>query len=448
MAITVVSIWTGSGTGSSITVTNPASGAAGDILLVAVTQNRTNGTTPPSGWTQIEASDSPGGGIRSCLFYKIDNGSEPGSWSFTTGPNADTEAAMAIRFRGVSGAVYDVHTSQANSASGVAAIPSITTTKDNDLHVIFVHTTGVGGTTGGITGYTNDANSAPNRAINEYSKIITPAGATGSLSVSLVSPAYSMVLEIALQPPTVYTQTNTGGLSFAGAIAKKESRSLPGVLSFVGAHTRNKTTAKAVTGALSFVGANTRIKGKSFTAGLTFVGSVVRKPLKTLGSALTFVGGVGRRVSKAFTAVLTFKGSYFSNRTWIEQALAIKERLILIFSFEKRDIKIVVKEPIEVAYKRGTDVLFETTFTDRDGLPIDPDPNTAKLYCKNKRTGVYLTNYDRATGGQTMTKIAVGVYQMDVQFLLTDSVDYYEVECEGYIGPKRSLDSIVISVRA
>lgn len=101
-----------------------------------------------------------------------------------------------------------------------------------------------------------------------------------------------------------------------------------------------------------------------------------------------------------------------------------------------------------MAYKRGTDVMFEATFTDKDGNPYDPDTGTAKLYCKNFVTGIYLAGYDRATGGAVMARTALGVFQKDVQFALTDAAGQYEVEVEGFVGTKRSLDSIKISVRA
>ena len=101
-----------------------------------------------------------------------------------------------------------------------------------------------------------------------------------------------------------------------------------------------------------------------------------------------------------------------------------------------------------MSYKRGTDVLIEATFSDKDGNLYNPDTGTAKLFCKLSTTGVYLTGYDRATGGAAMTLITTGVYQKDIQFLLTDTAGQYEVEVEGFVGTKRSLDSLKIAVRA
>lgn len=102
-----------------------------------------------------------------------------------------------------------------------------------------------------------------------------------------------------------------------------------------------------------------------------------------------------------------------------------------------------------MAYKRGTNVLFGCTFNDpKTGEPFDPDVGTIKLYVKGLNTGTYLTGYDRATGGAAMTKIAVGDYEKDVQFLLTDVVQPYEVEMEGFVGTKRFLDSVKITLKA
>lgn len=111
------------------------------------------------------------------------------------------------------------------------------------------------------------------------------------------------------------------------------------------------------------------------------------------------------------------------------------------------NVAIKVVGPEEMAYKRGTNVLFEVTFTDKDGNVFNPDTNTAKLYVK-KPDGTYLTGYDPALGGAAMTQITTGVYQKDVQFARTDPVGRYIVEAEGRVGAKTFLDEAQIQVKA
>jgi len=100
-----------------------------------------------------------------------------------------------------------------------------------------------------------------------------------------------------------------------------------------------------------------------------------------------------------------------------------------------------------MAFKRGTNVLFEAVFTDSGGANFSPTTGTAKLYAK-KPDGTYLTGYDPATGGKLMTLLSVGVYQADVQWLRTDPVGQYEIETEGQTAGKTFLDSIKVNVRA
>lgn len=231
------------------------------------------------------------------------------------------------------------------------------------------------------------------------------------------------------------TQTMTGGLSFAGAMTKRSSRSHAGGLSFSG------TVRKAAR--------------KSFSGGLTFSGAVTRSiPFKkVLTGGLSFIGGLSaqRSFGKILTGVVSFIGTLIQTKVlgrWMEVEANIIEQPFIFRDMPYTTITIIVKEPEEMAYKRGTDVLFEATFTDPDSNPIDPDTGTARLYCKFVNTGVYLAGYDRATSGKLMDKISTGVYRADVQFGLADTVGQYETEVEGYIGTKRALDSIKISLRA
>ena len=248
----------------------------------------------------------------------------------------------------------------------------------------------------------------------------------------------------------------TGGLSFTGGLARRVAHSLTGILSFSGAVTVTKVTAKALSGALSFSGAVSKRTLHELSGGLSFSGTLVHKGLKSLAGSLSFVGTFFRKlsVSQIMTASLSL-GATLSTALerfgdWLSAEMRITESIELMTL--SSIARVSVKGPDSMAYKRGTDVLFEVTFTDKTGQNFDPDTGTAKLYVKlidpSTGLGTYITGYDRATGGKVLTKTAVGVYEGDVQFLLTDTVGQYEVEMEGFLGTKRFLDSVKVAVKS
>lgn len=312
-----------------------------------------------------------------------------------------------------------------------------------------------------------------------------PTGFTEMANHYIDEPSKIPKLTITYTTPTAYTQAVTGTLSFVGAIVKKDFKSFSGVLSFVGSLakrtpkllsgavsfagatiavatvkqilagtlsfvgnvSRSLVQSKALSGTLSFVGGLSRGTRKTITGSLALSGAVTRAATRSMAGALSSTGTLNKRFPHLLVGAVSFTGLMSSQfvKTWVEPILKILGRFIGISHHQRA--KLIVRGP-EVAYKRGTDVLFEVTFTDKTGQVFDPDPGTIKLYCKLLSTGVYLTGYTRAGGGVAMTKTSVGVYEADVQFLITDTVGAYEVEAEGKIGAKNFLDSVKISVRA
>jgi hypothetical protein len=293
---------------------------------------------------------------------------------------------------------------------------------------------------------------------------------TGTLSFSGAFNGFKIV-------GLLYTQALSGTLSFAGSLKERANKNFTGNLGFSGVIT--KLTKKTLAGGLSFAGAvHKRTTLRVFTATVSFAGTIKRSARRTFVGGLSFAGNVGKTRNKLMAASLSFSGalstvfayiqvqlaaipnilniSHFNfraiaTRVWQDLAPAERYTNIPISNAPSNFVTIVVKGPQEVAYKRGTSILFEATFTDKDGVLYDPDVGTAKMYVKNvsvPAAPVYLTGYDRATGGKSMTKISTGVYQADWQSLLTDAVAPYEVEVEGFVGVKRSLDSVKVSVRA
>lgn len=123
-----------------------------------------------------------------------------------------------------------------------------------------------------------------------------------------------------------FTQTVTGGLSFAGAFAKQGSKITTGGLTFTGAITKLDQTAfaggltfsgsvakqvqRALTGALSFAGSLTSVKlvTIAFTAALSFSGTLAKQTLKAVLGALSFSGALSKIGQKVVAGGLTFSG--------------------------------------------------------------------------------------------------------------------------------------------
>lgn len=126
---------------TALTPSYPAGIAAGDFLLGAVVGNATidSDYSGPAGFTrltQVIVNGSSTGGIILALFYKIADGSESGTATFTrTGGIANTESAAVSRFTGatsfeslVAGLTLDASTDPISS-------PQLTTTDVDRLLV-------------------------------------------------------------------------------------------------------------------------------------------------------------------------------------------------------------------------------------------------------------------------------------------------------------------------
>lgn len=144
--------------GPTATLVNPAGGQAGDLIIACV------GFTEPvgeeggtinandAGWTTLvndRNTFSSIGEDRLAIFYRIDSGSEPGSYSFTADP-ADPPfsfyAATIFRYRNADatpidasnpGLTIDSTSDTSPPIQGVITLPSLTATKPGKLIAVF-----------------------------------------------------------------------------------------------------------------------------------------------------------------------------------------------------------------------------------------------------------------------------------------------------------------------
>lgn len=129
---------------SSHSFTRPSLAQAGDLVLAAFwSLNSTDAMwTPPAGWVSA-GSSFLFNGTRLHWFYRVDDGSA-GPWLFTAAAPHTLSAVEKFTVRGVDRAnpidVYAVGGS--NTSTSTAAVPAITTTKDNMLELLHLQLSG------------------------------------------------------------------------------------------------------------------------------------------------------------------------------------------------------------------------------------------------------------------------------------------------------------------
>lgn len=127
----------GDDSGNSPTFTRPASTAAGDLLVVAIFDEKGSGVTwtPPTGWQLIRTTNNSGNfGVKT--FFKIATASEPNSYVFSPSTSGLFSGSIS-RFTNVD-PINPIGVTSGNSgSSGGAVSPSITPTADGSLVLSF-----------------------------------------------------------------------------------------------------------------------------------------------------------------------------------------------------------------------------------------------------------------------------------------------------------------------
>lgn len=212
-----------------------------------------------------------------------------GAGTPTTSANASADAVTYATFdpliasHVVAVGVYNDDATTAGAISGTD--PTFTNRWDLETLV---------GTDGSIFGYSGDSTGA----------------ATGARSHSTTSGVDAInigcLFGLEATSGTQFTQTVSGGLTFAGSVAKEDRKPLTGGLTLSGAF--SKLVNRSLTGGLTFVGSLTKLSQQALTGALTFAGSVATSVVKTIAftASLSFSSGFGKQTSKALTGNLSF----------------------------------------------------------------------------------------------------------------------------------------------
>ncbi len=213
-------------TSTTLTISKPAGVIAGDVMIVNITQTGNTGTNASlTGWTLIAgAQQSSGAPRRSTILYRVADGTEGTSFSFTLGSGTTSAVGSVIAFSGVDASVvFDVAPGLMNTGGGTTITATGITTVSANAAIVFLG--GAGGTDEDT--YSNWSGSTPTFSeIMDYSYstgsnynsvgtawgILTTPGATGDKTVSVDGNYYWAGILIALRPQLYYTYTVPAGV--------------------------------------------------------------------------------------------------------------------------------------------------------------------------------------------------------------------------------------------
>lgn len=194
-------------TGTAITVAAPAGTTTGDLVIVICHVNGQTTIVDNNGamaFTEDLNDFEPNivSGMTVSVFSRRIQAGDPSTYAFTGGVS-DRWSAVAVTFSNPDPfTIYDAAIGTANTddppQAAVATIPSSTTATNKSIHIA------VGTVDGGITlsddpaGYTPQQ-STSNQAIRAATKIITPAGATGTLTMTCTAASAVIGLSIVIK---------------------------------------------------------------------------------------------------------------------------------------------------------------------------------------------------------------------------------------------------------
>ena len=147
-------------TSTTLTISKPAGVIAGDVMIVNITQTGNTGTNASlTGWNLIAgAQQSSGAPRRSTILYRVADGTEGISFSFTLGSGTTSAVGSVIAFSGVDASVvFDVAPGSMDTGGGTTITVTGITTVSANAAIVFLG--GAGGTDEAI--YSNWSGSTP-----------------------------------------------------------------------------------------------------------------------------------------------------------------------------------------------------------------------------------------------------------------------------------------------
>jgi hypothetical protein len=184
---------------TTVNVTKPAGTVTGDVVIAIIAAQTAVATMTPgiSGWTLANgAPGTLGGAVDSWTFYRIAEGGDPGTYTFT----ADIAADYFSRATAYQDAA--AVNASAFSTSGVTTTPAatgVTTTVDGCTIVAIFFALGSHGTTTAASGFTNRYTDGDEAVMD---MVQLSAGATGTVTPSFSDSDQWWMSVLALEPVT------------------------------------------------------------------------------------------------------------------------------------------------------------------------------------------------------------------------------------------------------
>lgn len=194
---------------TSLTISKPAGVVSGDVMIVNIAQGGNNTTNPVlAGWTIVDGVSLAGGTLRyGSVFYRVADGTEGASFTFTLGSGVDAAAGSIVAFSGVdvtggvkangsAGGPFDVDPGVINvsASSSTATALTLTTATANAAIIMFAEAAGSAPTwsawtttsPGALTElYDNPNVSGTQASVGAAWAIKAAAGSTGNGTVTL-----------------------------------------------------------------------------------------------------------------------------------------------------------------------------------------------------------------------------------------------------------------------
>ena len=134
--VTVASVSTARGSGTSLAVARPRVAAPGTVLVAGLSARLDQGqtVTPPSGWTLIQRTTNAGVGasLSEYSFFHVVGASEPSSYTFTFSTSTSAIGSMADLVGVDTSNPVDASSGALSSDTSAITAPSVTTTQDGD----------------------------------------------------------------------------------------------------------------------------------------------------------------------------------------------------------------------------------------------------------------------------------------------------------------------------
>jgi hypothetical protein len=298
---------------SSPSVTMPSGISAGNLLLTSLMLDAGSSLsiTPPSGWTLYTRADNGTGSFLCAIFYRVADGSESGSYSYTLGSSV-VGSAQTIRITGHDATWEDATPTQNTGLSESMGYYGVTTNTANALAIAYVgvdSTSNVPTTPSGFTSESSGNGSSRGWRISSLT-VASPGFLGNGYTSSQGSTRHWATIMIAIKPGAGGTQHNqsvAGTLTSAGAITRRAAKLPAGALTSAGAITKRTASAKA--GTLTSSGAATKRTASTKAGTLTSAGAVARRAGKSTAGTLNSSGTATKRTATTKAGTLTSAGA-------------------------------------------------------------------------------------------------------------------------------------------